>query len=58
MTTTCSCGQPLFRELGDSVVVTMAGLSVQFRRHTDHVICPSCLVSYRVEELRQAGVPA
>jgi len=52
MTAICSCGHPLVEDVGDDLVVTISGLSVRFRRHTDFVICTACLAGFRVEDLR------
>jgi hypothetical protein len=53
----CSaCGAILADAVDDGGVVTVGELQVAFRRHTDHLVCPQCLVSYRVTDLLAARV--
>lgn len=53
----CSdCGTPVLQDLTPDEVVTVGGLSVQFRRHTDFVLCPSCTAMYPVVDLRDGRV--
>jgi hypothetical protein len=47
-----ACHATVAAELDDVTVVTVGDLRVAFRRHTDHVVCPRCLVSNRVDDLR------
>ena len=46
------CGSVLAGATDRVTVVTVGDVEAKFRRHTDHVVCPRCLVSYRVDELR------
>ncbi len=48
-----SCGSKLAGDLTPQAVVTTDGRTVPFRRHTDHIMCGSCMASYRVTDLRQ-----
>jgi hypothetical protein len=55
----CSaCGALLAAAVDDGGVVTVGEFQVAFRRHTDHVVCPRCLASYRVEHLRDRRISA
>jgi hypothetical protein len=47
-----ACRALVAAELDDVTVVTVGDLRVAFRRHTDHVVCPRCLASNRVDDLR------
>jgi hypothetical protein len=47
-----ACGSNVAAALDDVTVVTVGDLRVAFRRHTDHVVCPRCLASNRVDQLR------
>lgn len=47
----CTCGQRIVDHL-DGCDVVVAGNRFPFRRHTDHLICPSCFWSFRVTDLR------
>lgn len=49
----CRCGAHMVDAMNDQEVV-VGGTRYPFRRHTDHVICPQCLFSYRVIDLRDA----
>lgn len=51
----CVCGEPLAAAVTGDALVTAEGERVPFRRHTDFVVCPSCLSLYRAVDL-QAGV--
>jgi hypothetical protein len=49
---TCQCGEPLAADVNDRGVVTVEGLAIAFRRHTDYVLCCMCLSFYRVADFR------
>jgi len=51
----CPCGASL-PEIEPGGHVRAGGVSVMFRRHTDFVICPGCLATYGVGDLRQGLV--
>ena len=51
-----SCGAILAEAVDSSGIVTVGELQVAFRRHTDHLVCPQCLLSYRVTDLLPARV--
>jgi hypothetical protein len=53
-----ACGEVLAAAVDDAGVVTVGEVQVAFRRHTDHVVCPRCLVSYRVDDLRTDPITA
>jgi hypothetical protein len=46
------CGAPVLEAVTPDEVVTVGGMSVLFRRHTDFVLCPSCTATYPVVDLR------
>jgi hypothetical protein len=50
------CGTPVLEDVTPDEVVTVGGLSVLFRRHTDFVLCPSCAATYPVVALRGGQV--
>lgn len=52
-TLTCNCGEPLAEQITPGEVVTLEGLAVIFRRHTDYVACRICSTFYRVVDLRE-----
>lgn len=55
----CSgCGTVVAASVDDRAVVTVGEIKVEFRRHTDHVVCPHCLASYRVTALRSLASSA
>lgn len=49
------CGTIMAKSVEDRAVVTIGEVKVEFRRHTDHVVCPHCLASYRVSALRSSA---
>jgi hypothetical protein len=53
-----ACGEILAAAVDDGGVITVGDVEVAFRRHTDHVVCPRCLVSYRVDDLRRHPISA
>jgi hypothetical protein len=50
------CGSSLAISLLPDGSVNTGGLTVTFRRHTDHVVCDRCLFSHRVDEFRRQPV--
>jgi hypothetical protein len=52
------CGEILAAAVNEGGVITVGEVEVAFRRHTDHVVCPWCLVSYRVDDLRRHSISA
>jgi hypothetical protein len=46
------CATPILQAVTPDEVVTVGGLSVLFRRHTDFVLCPSCAATYPVVDIR------
>lgn len=52
-TLNCTCGEPLAEQVTPGEVVTLEGLAVIFRRHTDYVACRVCSTFYRVVDLRE-----
>lgn len=53
-----ACNATVATALDDVTVVTVGDVRVAFRRHTDHVVCPRCLASKRVDELRTIALSA
>ena len=49
----CTCGEPLAEQVTPGEVITLEGLAVIFRRHTDYVACRACSTFYRVVDLRE-----
>jgi hypothetical protein len=48
----CACGQVLLLAVEDATVRLVSGEEITFRRSTDHVTCPQCLLSYPIEAIR------
>jgi hypothetical protein len=49
------CGSVVANAVEDRTVVTVGEVKVLFRRHTDHVVCPYCMASYRITSLRSSA---
>jgi hypothetical protein len=50
------CATPVLEAITPDEVITVGGLSVTFRRHTDFVLCPACTTTYSVRDLRGGRV--
>lgn len=49
----CECDRVLVDDL-DGTHVVVEGFAIPFRRHTDRLVCPVCLRSYAIADVRAA----
>jgi hypothetical protein len=50
----CRCGELLLLDNDERYVRAVSGEQIPFSRGTDHIVCPVCMRSYRVKDLRAA----